>query len=101
MDSAVFSEVLFGDMQETMSSKTTPTGLVAFGKAGSGSAHGSHVCFLKFGLGQAPALSAHLTPSSTHLKYTVVTPVSSGCKTGFFQQGVMILDWQALPLPRK
>jgi hypothetical protein len=50
----------------------------------------SHVLF-KFGLGQAPVLSACLTPFNTHLKYTLVTPISGWCKTGFFQQGVMIL----------
>lgn len=37
-------------------------------------ADGSHVLF-KFRLGQPPAFSAHPTPSNTHLKYTVVTPI--------------------------
>lgn len=51
----------------------------------------SHV-LCKFGLGQAPALSACLTSSNTHLKYTVVTPISDWHKIGFFQQGIMILE---------
>lgn len=87
----VFYVVLFGDMQETMSSNLHLQALWGLLERCLLSTWLSRVLF-KFGLGRAPALSACLTPSNTHLKYTVVTPISGWCKIGFFQQGIMIME---------
>lgn len=89
IDSAVLSIVLFaGDHVSKLHLQAWWTHLESC--VLSKSTRLSHVLF-KFGLGQAPVLSACLIPFNIHLKYTLVTPISGWCKTGFFQQGVMIL----------